>query len=89
MKISNLRRINAPPSPRGFQSVAAFTVNVSDDFALYDVQAIRCPDGRIAIYPAKSPNGSPTANISPAARAEIVSIISKELTFDRHSEKAA
>jgi hypothetical protein len=89
MRVSNLRRLNAPPSPRGFRSIAAFTVDVSDDFAIYDVQAIRCPDGRIAIYPSKSPNGSPTANISLAARAEIVSIISKELTFDRHFESAA
>lgn len=73
MRIENFRLVTKQPSPKGFQVVAMFSVEVNDDITLFDFQLIKTPDGRLQAYPPKSPNGSVMAAISPTVRNNLAS----------------
>jgi len=75
MNVKNVRRVRAPPSPRGFRSIVKFNWAPLPGLLIYDMQLVRGPEGQLLVYGPHSPNGSPTISLSPERRAELLSII--------------
>ncbi|MFQ6181662.1 hypothetical protein ACLMJV_06855 [Sinorhizobium meliloti] len=74
MKITNTRRLDAPPSARGFRALMTFNVAITDDIVLYDIQLVKAPDGAHLVYSSNTHNGSPTASFSPAVRRQLADL---------------
>lgn len=74
MKISNTRRLHAPPSARGFRALMAFNLAITTDVVLYDLQLVQAPDGAHLVYASNTHNGSPTASFSPAVRRQLADL---------------
>lgn len=87
MKISNIRRLDAPPSARGFRALMTFNVNITPEVILYDLQLVKAPDGAHLIYASNTRNGSPTASFSPAVRRQLADLALSEYRShdDQHS----
>lgn len=90
MKITNTRRLDAPPSARGFRALMAFNVAITPDIVLYDVQLVQAPSGAHLIYPSSTHNGSPTASFSPDARRQIVdlALIEYRSNYDQQQQQS-
>ncbi|NRQ18767.1 hypothetical protein [Ensifer sesbaniae] len=87
MKITNIRRLDAPPSARGFRALMTFNLAITTEIVLYDLQLVQAPDGAHLVYPSNTYNGSPTASFSPAVRGQIadLAIIEYRSHNDQHS----
>lgn len=89
MKISNLRRLHTHPSPRGFRAIATFSLEITPDVKIFDLQLISSEDGRLNVYPPKSGNGSLMAAIAPLARQQIAKMVLEEIDSEQHSGTSA
>lgn len=89
MEIADVRMVDIPPSPKGFQIIAMFSLDVTPEFRIYDCKAVRAPDGKINVYPPQLPGGFNTAAISPAARLEISYKIIEAINRDEHTSQRA
>ncbi|MBB4571733.1 hypothetical protein GGE60_005899 [Rhizobium leucaenae] len=91
MKIADLRRLNGPPSAKGFRALARFSLVVADGFRLYDYELVQAPSGQLEVYPPPC-RGGRTAAMSPAVRRQIADLaenILKEHHDQQHSVQGA
>lgn len=88
MKIHNLRQVSSPPSVRGFQCIARFNLDLSDDIRIFDFQLIKAPDGKVTAYVPNGPSGSPVGAIAPTVRAEIARLAYREFHSDSTARAA-
>ncbi|RRD24719.1 hypothetical protein ECB98_13425 [Brucellaceae bacterium VT-16-1752] len=75
----NFDPVTRPPSNRGFQVVAIFSVDFTDDLRIFNWQLVLCPDGRFTVYPPAGKIQSSIIAVSPTTRNKIAAIASEIL----------
>lgn len=89
MEIENLRFTEHHHiTPKGFTQLGKFTVKVSEDLKIYEMQLLQAPDGKYVVVPPQHPNGAPMCTMSPAMRKEIA-LLASQAIIGSYAEKAS
>lgn len=80
MKIENLRLDHRKATPKGFKTLCTFSLELTEDAKIYDLQLVKGPDGDDFLAVPKSPNGSPMCSLSPGLRKVVMDLAKEELT---------
>lgn len=78
-RIRLIRATGESPSPRGFQCVARFDVELGDDVTLHGLRLVRTPSGRHEVYPPDTQAGGRSASLAPAFRTDLASLAAAHL----------
>jgi hypothetical protein len=82
MRIENLHHISTPPSADGFRCICRFTLELTAEIKLYDLQLVQSPNGKLDVYPPVSRNGSRVSSFAPALRQRISELAVNALVAD-------
>lgn len=87
MRIRSARAVRQAPSPRGFNTLAKFNLEVTHDVTVYDCSLVRAPDGRVLLYgPGRDGN---TLSVSPSTRREIIEMALAAIGMEHDGQHAA
>lgn len=86
MRIQSARRFQLEPSPRGFNTIDKFGLQVTDDIAVFDLSLVQAPDGRLFVYGPASKSGADTRSLSPTARALVIDMALAALGMETNDQ---
>ncbi|MEI5682335.1 MULTISPECIES: hypothetical protein [unclassified Mesorhizobium] len=69
--IRHFRAAGESPSPKGFQRIATFDLELGSAITLHGLRLVKTPSGRLEIYPPDRQDGRRCASLAPAFRDQI------------------
>jgi hypothetical protein len=79
LRIRRIRATAEAPSPKGFERVAVFDLELGPDVTLNGLRLVRTPSGGLQAYPPDTRDGSRTAAFAPALRDQIAHLAAAAL----------
>jgi hypothetical protein len=78
-RIRAIRAAGENPSPRGFQCVAKFDLEIGPDITLLGLRLVRTPSGGLQAYPPDIRDGTRSAAFAPAFRDQVAALAALSL----------
>ncbi|RJT42064.1 hypothetical protein D3227_05180 [Mesorhizobium waimense] len=78
-RVRQIRATGEDPSPKGFQRIATFDLELGPAVTMHDLRLVKTPSGGLHAYPPDSKHGTKCADFAPTFRDQIADLAAKAL----------